>query len=118
MFEFLGQLEELLVRGHVCAPLFVRFWRSLGWTHYPENLRRGTRRPLLKTREYKISDFGLPRFSKRARSNPDYRRLGRNELCFCSSGKKFKRCCIAKETSEGDHVDITPRRTPPERAIA
>lgn len=23
-------------------------------------------------------------------------RVGRNEMCPCGSGKKFKRCCIAK----------------------
>lgn len=25
------------------------------------------------------------------------RKLGRNELCFCGSGKKHKRCCIGRE---------------------
>lgn len=23
-------------------------------------------------------------------------RIGRNELCYCGSGKKFKRCCMAR----------------------
>ena len=26
----------------------------------------------------------------------DIRNLGRNDLCFCGSGKKFKRCCLGK----------------------
>ena len=24
------------------------------------------------------------------------RKLGRNELCLCGSGKKFKKCCLVK----------------------
>ncbi|PJI55426.1 hypothetical protein CTI14_04955 [Methylobacterium radiotolerans] len=29
-----------------------------------------------------------------ARSVANYGKVGRNELCPCGSGKKFKRCCI------------------------
>jgi len=25
-----------------------------------------------------------------------YRRIGRNDLCPCGSGKKFKKCCIER----------------------
>lgn len=25
-----------------------------------------------------------------------YVKIGRNELCYCGSGKKYKRCCIDK----------------------
>jgi len=25
-----------------------------------------------------------------------YRKIGRNEICPCGSGKKFKRCCLKK----------------------
>lgn len=29
--------------------------------------------------------------------NPEYKQLGRNALCACGSGKKFKKCCVDKE---------------------
>lgn len=28
-------------------------------------------------------------------------KIGRNDLCFCGSGKKFKKCCIGQEVPEG-----------------
>ena len=68
---------------------------------------------LLQTGRYKVSHFGLLRYSKREVPNPDYRKLGRNEPCFCSSSKKFKHCCIDKMTVQGNHVDITPRLMTP-----
>lgn len=39
-------------------------------------------------------------------TNPEYKKLGRNEPCFCESGLKFKKCCIHKKTIEQDHVDV------------
>lgn len=30
------------------------------------------------------------------RPNPTVILIGRNELCPCKSGKKFKRCCLGK----------------------
>lgn len=73
---------------------------------------------LLKERKFAVSDFGLLRFSKRLKPNPQYRKLGRNELCYCGSGAKFKRCCLGNVYVEGDHVDITPRPIPVECAVA
>ncbi|HQG32115.1 MAG TPA: SEC-C domain-containing protein [Deltaproteobacteria bacterium] len=35
-----------------------------------------------------------------------FKRIGRNEPCYCGSGIKFKKCCISKEFVETDHVDI------------
>ncbi len=32
--------------------------------------------------------------------------LGRNELCPCGSGKKYKKCCLNKDTS----VEISSRK--------
>lgn len=61
---------------------------------------------LISSKRFRISDFGRLQFSKRLRPNPDYRRLPRNERCFCGSGKKFKHCCIGEAHIEGDHVDI------------
>jgi hypothetical protein len=53
--------------------------------------------------------FSHLRMSKRRLLNPDYVKLGRNDRCFCGSGKKFKRCCELKRYVENDHVDIVVR---------
>lgn len=63
---------------------------------------------LINTHKLSIFDFGELQFSKRRKLNPDYVKLGRNESCYCGSGKKFKKCCISKEYIEGDHIDIVP----------
>lgn len=73
---------------------------------------------LISGKRLRISDFGRLRFSKRLRPNPAYRKLPRNEECFCGSGKKFKYCCIAKEHMEGDHVDIVAESRCIEDAVA
>lgn len=39
-------------------------------------------------------------------------RVGRNDLCPCGSGKKYKKCCISLEPQQ--HVTADPRRIPPE----
>ncbi|PIS34833.1 MAG: hypothetical protein COT37_00570 [Parcubacteria group bacterium CG08_land_8_20_14_0_20_43_9] len=33
-------------------------------------------------------------------------KVGRNGPCPCGSGKKYKKCCIAKETSSAPAIDI------------
>ena len=48
----------------------------------------------------------LIRGSKRRVKNKEFKKIGRNKLCFCGSGKKFKRCCISKEYIESTHIDI------------
>lgn len=73
---------------------------------------------LISSRRCRISDFGRLQFSKRLRPNPDYRKLQRNERCFCGSEKKFKHCCIGKECIEGDHVDIVAEPKCFEHAVA
>ena len=30
-------------------------------------------------------------------------KIGRNDLCHCGSGKKYKKCCEAKEGSSGTY---------------
>jgi hypothetical protein len=40
--------------------------------------------------------------SKKRETNPNYVKIGRNEPCYCGSGKKFKKCCISKEYIEID----------------
>lgn len=61
---------------------------------------------LITSGKLQILNFGLLKFSKRRQPNPEYRKIGRNEPCFCGSGKKFKNCCVSMEYVEGDHVDI------------
>lgn len=73
---------------------------------------------LISGKKCRISDFGRLQFSKRLHPNPAYRKLPRNERCFCGSGKKFKYCCIAKDRIEGDHVDIIAEPRCIEDAVA
>jgi len=61
---------------------------------------------LIASGNLQVLNFGLLKFSKRRQPNPEYRKIGRNEPCFCGSGKKFKKCCVSMEYVEGDHVDI------------
>lgn len=60
----------------------------------------------VSSRKFRISDFTRLEWKKRKRPNPEYVGLGRNDRCFCGSGKKFKHCCISKKELEGDHVQI------------
>ena len=64
---------------------------------------------LIKSRKVELRHFGKLEFSKKTIENPDFRRMGRNERCFCGSGKKFKKCCIDKALLETDHIDIVAR---------
>lgn len=36
----------------------------------------------------------------------DWMKLPRNSICFCGSGKKFKKCCIDKKNKKRMHVDF------------
>lgn len=55
-------------------------------------------------------EFGHLETSPRRQPNPEFRKLARNTPCFCGSGKKFKRCCVAKEYIDGEHIQIVPVR--------
>lgn len=57
----------------------------------------------LQTKKVRISDFRHVELSSQVISNPDYVALGRNEKCFCGSGIKFKKCCIAKTEFQRNH---------------
>lgn len=61
---------------------------------------------LLRTGKITPLTFETLKFSKKNLLNAKYILLGRNEKCFCKSGKKFKNCCIKKQYIEKDHVDI------------
>ena len=50
----------------------------------------------LNSYEYKMcEDIGLIR--KKQYMNSNNKKMGRNDLCYCGSGKKYKKCCIQKE---------------------
>lgn len=36
----------------------------------------------------------------------DYIKLGRNEICYCGSNNKFKKCCLNKGYIEYDHIKL------------
>jgi len=61
---------------------------------------------LIMSNKCAISDCWRVRFSKEPIPNSEYRKIGRNEKCFCGSGKKFKKCCISKQYVENDSVNI------------
>lgn len=61
---------------------------------------------MLASKALAISDFGRLRFTKRKRPNPHFQVRRRNDLCFCGSGAKFKKCCISKQYVEVEQVEI------------
>jgi hypothetical protein len=71
---------------------------------------------LVREQKLRISEFERIRFSKRRVPNPAFRKVGRNDPCFCGSGRKFKTCCIDKMHVEGDHADVCAKSTPKFRA--
>ncbi len=73
---------------------------------------------LISSGKLRPSDFGELRFSLRKTKNPDFQKMGRNEPCYCGSGKKFKSCCISKEFITNDHVDIVAKPKSVEEIIA
>jgi len=73
---------------------------------------------LLNDDAFPISHFKELEFSKVRKKNPDFQKQGRNEVCACGSGKKFKKCCIDKKYIESDHVEIVPKPFDPTFAIS
>jgi len=63
---------------------------------------------LLSTRALNVLNFAGAVWGKRIVSNERHRVMGRNEHCYCDSGKKYKKCCIGKAYIEQDHVQIMP----------
>ena len=61
---------------------------------------------LLKSQQWRPTDFSHLQYLQKQRPNPNYRQVGRNELCFCGSGRKFKKCCIGNALIEQEHVDL------------
>lgn len=73
---------------------------------------------LISSKKLLISCFGGVAWGKRRILNPEYKSLRRNELCYCQSGLKFKKCCINKAFTEQDHAQILPRTSIIQHAIA
>jgi|GEM_PF-1260786 len=55
----------------------------------------------IRSNEQAISNFSSVNAIKIDVKNPKYRMLRRNDLCFCESGIKFKKCCISKKIVAG-----------------
>jgi hypothetical protein len=54
-------------------------------------------------------DFSHLEFKRIRKPNNEITVVGRNDLCPCGSGKKFKKCCIDKSYIETTHVEIVPK---------
>jgi hypothetical protein len=61
---------------------------------------------LVTSKQWRPADFSHLQYSQKRLPNPHYRQVGRNDLCFCGSGKKFKKCCIGNALIEREHVDL------------
>jgi hypothetical protein len=70
----------------------------------------------LNRRRFKVSNFGSVVWGKKRVANAEHTKIGRNDLCHCRSGKKFKRCCVDKEFREIDHAELVPMRSVFERS--
>lgn len=73
---------------------------------------------LLSTRSLNVLSFAGAVWGKRIVTNDRHREMGRNERCYCDSGKKYKMCCIGKASVEQDHVQIMPGLSILARAVA
>lgn len=72
---------------------------------------------LINERRLRILDFGVVQTTVDMRPDINFRKLNRNEKCFCGSGKKFKKCCSSRELVEHEHVDIIARPQTPKSMI-
>ena len=80
----------------------------------PENFKILTEvTAIIKGKRLPILHLSNVEQQRRTKNNPDYVNLGRNNLCFCGSKVKFKRCCIEKKTIEYDHLMLGISPQPP-----
>jgi hypothetical protein len=61
---------------------------------------------LIESGDCRPSDFSHLRHSTRLVPNHVPRHIGRNDPCFCGSGKKLKKCCLSRPHMEQKHIDI------------
>jgi SEC-C motif len=72
---------------------------------------------LINSADYRPSGFSHLQYSTRLIPNHAPRHLGRNDPCFCGSGKKLKRCCLSRAHVEQQHIDIIAVPRPIEEAL-
>ena len=75
-------------------------------------------RELISSGQLQITSFAGLKWSRRDIPNPDYSARGRNNACYCGSGRKFKNCCEQKRTISQKHVDIISQKHDIRTAIA
>lgn len=73
---------------------------------------------LIRSHDMQLLHFGKLELSKKITKNLDFRKMGRNEPCYCGSGKKFKNCCIEQEFIETDHIDIVAQPVNMDQIVA
>ena len=56
--------------------------------------------------KYVNSPFDKFRVDIEKRIRPEYKKIGRNDLCPCGSGKKYKKCHLDTEDELMDHYKI------------
>jgi len=69
----------------------------------------------IKNADLEPLSFGHLNFYKIRKLNQDMSIVGRNVLCPCGSGKKYKKCCLSKAYIETTHVEIVPEKINLER---
>ena len=87
--------EEAKILVKLCANKKLREAVQVLEDKYPksERLYPNISDTALALREFKYSLFGVTSKGSYERSKP---KVGRNDLCPCGSGKKYKKCCIMK----------------------
>ena len=60
----------------------------------------------IKKKTLKPFDFSHLEFRKIRKLKNGIDNCGRNDPCHCGSGRKYKKCCMAKRVIETNHVDI------------
>lgn len=56
---------------------------------------------------YQLWDYKKEQIIWRYKEDEMFKHLGRNDVCACGSGKKFKKCCYKKEGKESEHFKFT-----------
>jgi len=65
----------------------------------------------LRSNKLNVISFHHLKFKKGNKKNKSIYKQGRNDLCQCGSGKKFKKCCQNKMYVVQEHVDIVGQPT-------
>ncbi len=59
---------------------------------------------------YQFWDYKKEKIIWRYKEDEMFKHLGRNDVCACGSGKKFKKCCYQKEGKESEHFKFMLER--------